>query len=79
MGIKTYQEKNTKPMKKTRAQSGLPVKRIYIKFTTTLIFDPYIVIFQIFRPHVRGVKRTFWQKLKIFPDFKHKTAPKNAR
>ena len=27
MGIKTYQEKNTKPMKKTRAQSDLPVKR----------------------------------------------------
>ena len=27
MGIKTYQEKNTNQMKKTRAQSGLPVKR----------------------------------------------------
>ena len=27
MGIKTYQEKNTNPMKKTRAQSGLPVKK----------------------------------------------------
>ena len=37
MGIKTYQEKNTKPMKKTRAQSGLPVKRKIQK--TTQEFD----------------------------------------
>ena len=27
MGIKTYQEKNTKPMEKTRVQSDIPVKR----------------------------------------------------
>ena len=33
MGIKTYQEKNTKPMKKTRAQSDLPVKRKIPKTT----------------------------------------------
>ena len=33
MGIKTYQEKNTKPLKKTRAQSGLPVKRKIQKTT----------------------------------------------
>ena len=33
MGIKTYQEKNTKPMKKTRAQSGLPVRRKIQKTT----------------------------------------------
>ena len=46
---------------------------------TTLNFYPYIVIFKIFRPHVRGVKRTFWQKQKFPPSFKHKTTPKNAR
>ena len=33
MGIKTYQEKNTKPMKKIRAQSGSPVKRKVQKTT----------------------------------------------
>ena len=27
MGIKTYQEKNTKPMEKELAQSDLPVRR----------------------------------------------------
>ena len=31
-----------------------------------------------FRPHVRGVKRTFWQKPKFSPVFKHKTTPKNS-
>ena len=50
----------------------------YIKFTLILIFDPYIVIFKIFRPHVRGVKQTFWQKSKFTPSFKHKTTPKTA-
>ena len=127
MGIKTYQEKNAKPMKKELAQSDSPVWRKIQKTTqnvtflencifgwflgffsklvspielilfplsqclscacfdrslnrsaTTLNFDPYIVIFQIFRPHVRGVKRTFRQKPKFPPSFKHKTTPKTA-
>ena len=38
MGIKTYQEKNTNPMKKTRAQSGLPVKRKIQKTTGNVTF-----------------------------------------
>ena len=51
MGIKTYQEKNTKPMKKTRAQSGLPVK-IKIQKTiwnVTFFLKTYFrVVFWIF-------------------------------
>ena len=49
MGIKTYQEKNTKPMKKTRAQSGLPVKRKVQKTTRNEMkpalfhFNPIVV------------------------------------
>ena len=39
MGIKTYQEKNTKPMKKTRAQSGLPVKRKIKKTPENTVFQ----------------------------------------
>ena len=33
MGIKTYQEKNTKPMEKELAQSDLPVRRKIQKTT----------------------------------------------
>ena len=39
MGIKNYQETNAKPMKKTRAQSGLPVKRKIQKTTQNVTFQ----------------------------------------
>ena len=61
MGIKTYQEKNTKPMEKELAQSDLPVRRKIQKTTrkchfyekqystTTFFLDPIMGIlkFQI--------------------------------
>ena len=39
MGIKTYQEKNTKPMKKARAQLGLSVKRKIQKPPENTVFQ----------------------------------------
>ena len=38
MGIKTYQEKNTKPMKKELAQSDIPVMRKITKTTQNITF-----------------------------------------
>ena len=38
MGIKTYQEKNTKPMEKELAQSDLPVRRKIQKKTENTVF-----------------------------------------
>ena len=38
MGIKTYQEKNTKPMKKELAQSDLPIWRQIKKKNENTVF-----------------------------------------
>ena len=57
MGIKTYQEKNTKPMKKELAQSDIPV-----------IFDPIMGIFKFSDPRWR-VKEVEFSKNLLHPWF----------
>ena len=42
MGIKTYQEKNTRPMEKELAQSDLPVRRKIQKTTESIGFQVLI-------------------------------------
>ena len=54
MGIKTYQEKNTKPMEKELAQSDLPVRRKIQKNTRKCHFyeKQYLrVVFLDFSPN----------------------------
>ena len=51
MGIKTYQEKNTRPMEKELAQSDLPVRRKIPKTTRKCHFyekQYFWVVFWIF-------------------------------
>ena len=51
MGIKTYQEKNAKPMKKELAESDLPVWRKIQKTTRNVTFSEkqrFRVVFGIF-------------------------------
>ena len=60
------------------------VKTILITLYLSAVQDPEPLSifngnFQIFRPPVRGVKRSFWQKPKFSPGFEYITAPKNVR
>ena len=54
MGIKTYQEKNTKPMEKELAQSDLPVRKKIQKTTRKCHFyekQYFWVVFRDFFPN----------------------------